>query len=114
MRTIIAMAVVLVASAATAAPINLSCSGEWDDDSASPRETFLLVVDPDNGTVTHEGWTLKIYADDAGQILASTGEGRNWRFVHLDSVTGKVHVSVPFREHSGGFGGTCKPALKLF
>jgi hypothetical protein len=115
MRTIIAaLALVLGAGVANSEPIYLSCSGDWDDEEVLVHDTFSLVVDLDNGTVTHQGWTLKIYSDDADQILASTGGGRNWRFVHLDRETGEVHVSVPFREHRGGFEGTCKPAQKLF
>ena len=108
MRTPIIGALVLAASVANAAPVYLSCSGDWsEDEKLLVHDTFSLVVDPNNGTVTHQGWTLKIYNDEAGEILASAGGGRNWRFVHLDRVTGEVHVSVPFREHSGGFGGTC-------
>jgi len=115
MRTIIAIAMVLAACVANAAPIYLSCSGDrWDEEKSLVHDTFSLVVDPDSRTVTHQGWTLKIYGGDVGEILASTGGGRNWRFVHLDRVTGEVRVSVPFREHAGGFEGTCKPDQKLF
>ncbi len=115
MRTFIGIAMVLATTVANAAPINLSRSGDWsDDDELLVHDTFSLVVDADKGTVTHEGWTLKIYGDDAGQILASTGGGRDWRFVHLNRATGEVLVGVPYREHSGGFEGTRKAAQKVF
>jgi hypothetical protein len=102
------MALVLAAGVANAAPIYLSCSGDWIDD-VRVHETFSLVVDI-NKTVTHHGWTLKIYADDVDQILASTAGGE--RYIEVERVTGHVVVYNP--EHTGPFTGTCKPAQKLF
>ena len=119
MRTIIAMALVLATSSvANAATVSLSCSGDWwlgDVDEVSlGRDIFSLVVDIDKGTVTHKGWILKIDGGFGNQIVASIGEKQDWRHVRLDRVTGEVHVVVPVREHPGIFGGTCKPAQKLF
>jgi hypothetical protein len=113
MRNIIAaLALVLAASVANAAPIYLSCSGDWVDDKFV-HETFSLVVDINKGTVTHGGWTLKIYADDADQILASTGrETKDLRYVEIERVTGRVVAYNP--DHTGPFTGTCKPVQKLF
>ena len=114
MRTIIAaLALVLSASGANAAPIYLSCSGDWVDDELV-HDTFSLVVDLNRGTVTHGGWTLKIYSDDPAQILASIGGGPkdDWRYVEVERVTGCVVAYNP--DHTGPFTGTCKPAQKLF
>jgi len=119
MRTpIIAMALMLTAGVANAAPIYLSCSGDWWlgdlDDVSLGRDTFSLVVDIDKGTVTHKGWILNIDGSFGNQIVASIGEKRDWRHLRLDRVTGEIHVVVPVREHPGIFGGTCKPVQKLF
>ena len=119
MRTIIAMGLVLGVSVANAAPVYLSCSGDWEDGTIFDRRTFghdafSLIVDIDKGTVALGGWTLKIDGGDAAQIIASIGEGRDWRHVRLNRVTGEVHVVVPVREQPGLFVGTCKPARKLF
>ena len=44
MRTILAMAVVLVADVTDAVPINLSRSGDWwDDEKLLARDTFVIV-----------------------------------------------------------------------
>ena len=92
-------------SLANAAPVNLSCEGNWNDDKS--HDVFSLVVDVDKGTVMHGGSTLKIFHSDAGQIFASDGEGWNWRSAYVNLVTGDVSVTVPGR--LGFFDGTCKP-----
>ena len=119
MRAPIIGVLVLAASVANAAPSYLSCTGDWEDGAVFDRRTFghdafSLVVDVDAGTVSLGSWTLKIDSGDAAQIVASIGEGRDWRHVRLNRVTGEVHVVVPVLEHPGIFGGTCKPAQKLF
>jgi hypothetical protein len=116
MRAIIGVAaLVLAASAANAAPIYLSCEGDWwvgdGSNKSLGQDAFSLVVDFDKKTVTYGGWTLIMFGNDPAQIFASTAPPF-WRYVRLDRVTG--HVAAMIDDHPGVFGGTCKPAQKLF
>jgi hypothetical protein len=103
--------VMSVVGTKSGAPIYLSCSGDWIDD-LPVHETFSLVVDLDKKTVTHGGWTLRIFGNDPAQIFASNAPPEDWRYVRIDRVTHQVAAASP--GHTGFFNGTCKSAQNLF
>ena len=117
MRIIIALAIILTAGVANAAPVFLSCSGDWralDDGQLVGDDHFSIIVDPSKGALRYKSnMPLSRFAkDDAGEsfilpddVLVIT--------IRLDRVAGtiKVHEQAVDRPaKSKEFLGTCKPA----
>jgi|SRR5215469_10644071 len=123
MRAIIAIAMVLAASVANAAPVYLSCSGEWRNGSIGPIEgsaTIPISFDTDKGTVTYEQKKLKIYIGSNLEIRAAEHvleTGFYGLDVRLNRLTGGIFIEtdpVPTHGAWSSFSGTCKPTRKLF
>jgi hypothetical protein len=113
---IIAMALVLNASGANAAPIYLSCDGDWRQGSIGlfRTETIPISLDTDKGTVVYEETTLKIYRNTDVEIWAAdTDHGLDMR---LNRLTGSILISTAVLGEAvkiagwSTFEGTCKPA----
>jgi hypothetical protein len=97
--------------------VSLVCSGEWKYPIS--RDTFSIIVDIDNKTITYQNLKLHITiaGDDRNEIWAdnpgfvSGGVIYN-REIHLDRVAGNILLMKG--EDPRFFYGICKPAQKLF
>jgi hypothetical protein len=123
MRTIIAMTtLVLAASATNAAPIYLTCPGEWVWGvivKSKGVETITISIDFDIGTVTWSDKTWKIYRNTNNEVGAAervTENSRGGWDVLIDRVTGDIFLQSALNNDGSwySFSGTCKPAQKLF
>jgi hypothetical protein len=126
MRTIItALALVLGASVANAAPIHLSCKGTWElhgigDEVKREPETLAITMDIANNTVkmsfSEQVYKIDHLSDDDVRVdFVSVGLRT---VVTLNRITGVLNYSSrldkTYPDYANIFEGTCKPAQKLF
>ena len=118
MRTVIALAMILTAGAANAAPVLLSCSGDWIPTflDRSHDNIFSIAIDLERNEVKYKDRTMTIQTigqtQDTELVYATwfgkdSTRGENiMSFVLIDRVTGALKLE----ENNYIFTGFCKLA----
>jgi hypothetical protein len=121
MRTIIAMAAMLAASAANAAPVSLACAGRWvvidltGKTVVDLQEIVSITVDITNSTITYDDRVYQaMQVEDNWVRVDSTDEIGSKITTILNRVTGEVSDQAAIGRSSSTFNGVCKPTQKLF
>jgi hypothetical protein len=122
MRTIIAMALVLGAGVANAAPVPLACAGTsvhtdlTGKKIANYQDTATIEVDIVKGVLTYEDEVYRTISVEGNWVRIESAVELGGRIrIILNRVTGEVSKNVSYgRATLFTFEGTCKPAQKLF
>ena len=125
MRTIVApMALVLAASVANAAPVNVVCTGTTTDHVLGKRwsleETLSVSMDFGSRVVTvawaKDVWRAPIASSPNDDVVTLAGSNEGLKKGRINRITGEASftLALPSLNYVGIFGGTCKPAQKLF
>jgi hypothetical protein len=122
MRTIIALAILLTASVANAAPVYLSCTGMTTAKSnpnglpQTHNDTVMIAIDMSANEITLDAYTFKITEVSEQSVYVSAVDGSV--YIAFNRLNGELDISFRVQLNNSlfidDFDGLCKSAPKRF